>query len=144
MSDEQPPILAGADLGSAVLAAVGPGDEVVAEVRGLGASLVLTSGHVVVVREGAHFRPRNGVRALPFMALREVRLEAPKHGSGRLILRVGRYPWQAISVFIAAREWTAAERIAGLISIRVAQARRSPGSASQPEPTARGPERRDY
>ena len=125
MSDEQPPIQTNADLGSAVLAAVEPGDEVVAEVRGIGASLVLTSGHVVVVREGAHFRPRNGVRALPFSALREVRLEAPKHGSGRLILRVGRYPWQAISVFISAREWASAERIASLISIRVAQARRS-------------------
>jgi hypothetical protein len=128
MSDEQRPILTSADLGSVVLAAVEPGDEVLAEVRGVGASLVLTSGHVVVVRDGAHFRPRNGVRALPFAALREVRLEAPKHGSGRVILRVGRYPWQAISVFIAAREWASAERIARLISIRVAQARRSPTS----------------
>lgn len=126
MNDEQPPIQTSADLGSVVLAAVEPGDEVVAEVRGIGATLVLTSGHVVVVREGAHFRPRNGVRALPFRALHEVRLEAPKRGSGRLILRVGHYPWQAISVFIAAREWASAERIASLITIRVAQARRSP------------------
>jgi hypothetical protein len=136
MSDEQPPILSSADLGS-VLDAVGLGDEIVAEVAGLGASLVLTSNHLVVVRQGAHFRPRSGIRALPFIALREVRLEPPKHGSGRLILRIGRYPWHAISVFIGARDWDAAERLASLISIRIAQARRSQRSHKQSEILAR-------
>lgn len=101
------------------------GEPVVDEVAGLGATLLLTATRVVVVREGAHFRPRNGVRAWPFGAFRDIQLESPRHGSGRVILRVGRYSWQAISVFIAAADWAAAERVVLLIRSRVAEARRT-------------------
>jgi hypothetical protein len=113
--DAQPPRLSASDLG----------EPVVDEVAGLGASLLLTATRVVVVRQGAHFRPRNGVRAWPFGAFRDVQVESPRHGSGRVILRVGRYSWQAISVFIAAADWAAAERVVLSIRGRVAEARRT-------------------
>jgi hypothetical protein len=120
--DPQPPRLAVSLLG----------EPVVDEVPGLGATLLLTATRVVVVRQGAHFRPRNGVRAWPFGAFRDIQLESPRHGSGRVILRVGRYSWQAISVFIAAADWAAAERVVLLIRGRVAEARRT---AKRAKPT---------
>jgi hypothetical protein len=113
--DAQPPRLSVSDLG----------EPVVDEVAGLGATLLLTETRVIVVRQGAHFRPRNGVRAWPFGAFRDIQVESPRHGSGRVILRVGRYSWQAISVFIAAADWAAAERVVLLIRGRVAEARRT-------------------
>jgi hypothetical protein len=119
--DAQPPRLSASDLG----------EPVVDEVAGLGATLLLTPTRVVVVRQGAHFRPRNGVRAWPFGAFRDIQVEAPRHGSGRVILRVGRYSWQAISVFIAVADWAAAERVVLLIRGQVAEARRT-GKRARP------------
>jgi hypothetical protein len=56
--------------------------------------------------------------------LRDVQLAPPIHGDGRVVLRVGPYPWQAVSLFIAAAEWAAAERVAGKIRVHVARTRR--------------------
>jgi hypothetical protein len=133
MGDEQTPRPARRDAQSARLSASDLGEPVVDDVAGLGATLLLTATRVVVVRQGAHFRPRNGVRAWPFAALRDIQVESPKHGSGRVILRVGRYSWQAISVFIAAAHWPAAERVVLLIRGRMAEARRT---AKRAKPTA--------
>ena len=119
--EAQPPWLSVSELG----------EPVVDEVAGLGATLLLTPTRVVVVRQGAHFRPRNGVRAWPFGAFRDIQVESPRHGSGRVILRVGRYSWQAISVFIAAADWAAAERVVLSIRGRVAEARRT-GKRARP------------
>jgi hypothetical protein len=104
----------------------GLGEEVVDEVAGLGATLALTDTRVIVVRQGAHFRPINGIRAWPYRAIRAVHLSPPMHHSGRIVLRVGLYPWQALSVFVDAEQWPAAERVVGQIRIRTAQARRVP------------------
>jgi hypothetical protein len=109
---------------SSMLAMSGLGAEVVDHVPGLGATLAITPTRVVVVRQGAHFRPRTGVRSWPYEMLRDVRLAPPIHGDGRVVLRVGPYPWQAVSLFIAAAEWAAAERVAGKIRVHVARTRR--------------------
>jgi hypothetical protein len=104
-------------------------DEVVLdEVAGIGAVLVVTSERVAVIRQGAYFRPRSGVRAWPHGALRDVHIEPPRNGSGSVILRIGPLPWQAVSLFVDAREWVAAERVVALIRSRVAAARRMPSS----------------
>lgn len=102
----------------------GLGEEIVDEVAGLGATLALTPTRVVVVRQGAHFRPISGVRAWPYGAVRAVHLSPQTHGNGRIVLRVGVYPWQALSVFVDAERWPDAERIVGQIRTRVAAARR--------------------
>jgi hypothetical protein len=103
----------------------GVGKDIVDHVTGLGATLILTRTHAVLVREGAHFRPRTGVRAWAYGALRDVQLSAPKHGNGRLVLRIGPYPWQAVSLFIDAQQWAAAERVSEQIRTETARARRT-------------------
>jgi hypothetical protein len=109
---------------SSTFAMAALGEEVVDHVPGLGATLVVTPTRAVVVRQGAHFRPRNGVRSWPYETLHDVQLTQPRRGNGRVVLRVGPYPWQAVSLFIGAPEWAAAERVAGKIRGLIARTRR--------------------
>jgi hypothetical protein len=125
MDDRPRPRLTGTENDYAFLAASASGEPVVDHVEGLGATLVLTATRAIVVRQGAHFRPRNGVRSWPLSGLREVNLAPPRNGNGRLVLRTGIYPWQAVSLFVAAQEWPAAERVVAKIRDRLAQTRRS-------------------
>jgi hypothetical protein len=111
---------------SAMLAAELGGEPIADEVPGLGATLVITATRAIVVREGAHFRPRNGVTSWSFGLLRDSQLARPRRGNGRIVLRTGPYPWHAISIFIAAQEWPAAARVVGQIRSGIALARRSP------------------
>jgi hypothetical protein len=94
------------------------GEEIVDYVSGLGATLAITPVHIVLIREGAHFRPRTGMRMWPFDAVDRVRLTPPTHGAGRIVLRVGPPPGRALSLFVAAGEWAAAERVVGQIHAR--------------------------
>jgi len=103
----------------------GADEVVVDEVTGIGAVLVVTSERVAVIRQGAYFRPRNGIRTWPHGALRDVHVEQPRNGSGSVILRIGPFPWQAVSLFVGANEWAAAERVVVQIRSRVALARRT-------------------
>jgi hypothetical protein len=93
-------------------------------VDGLGAVLVVTATRAILVRQGAHFRPRNGVREWPLSDLRDVQLAPPRNGNGRLVLRTGPYPWQAVNLFVSGQQWPEAERAAGQIRVRLTQARR--------------------
>ena len=102
------------------------------QVEGLGATLVVTATRVIVVRQGAHFRPRTGVRAWPIDSLTAVHLAAPRNGNGRVVLRTGPYPWQAVSLFIAAAQWRAAERAVGQIRIRIARGQRGQARLGRP------------
>jgi hypothetical protein len=94
------------------------------QVKGLGATLLLTTTRVIVVRQGAHFRPRTGVRAWSLDGLAAAQLAPPRNGNGRVVLRTGPYPWQAVSLFIAAAEWRSAERAVGQIRVHIARAKR--------------------
>jgi hypothetical protein len=131
--DDRPsrrPISADRDLDAAAAAAAG--EPVSEQVQGLGASLLVTPTRAIVVRQGAHFRPRNGVREWPLSSLRDVQLSPPRNGNGRVVLRTGPYPWQAVNVFISAQEWPAAERVVSQIRARLALARRPPSSEAGP------------
>jgi hypothetical protein len=74
------------------------------------------------------------VREWPLTALRDVQLAPPRNGNGRLVLRTGPYPWQAVNLFVSGQQWADAERAAGQIRVRLAQARR-------PSPAYAGPGR---
>jgi hypothetical protein len=115
----------GKEPGSSILQMDGPDEVVLDEVAGIGAVLVVTSDRVAVIRQGAYFRPRSGIRAWPHGALRDVHLEQPRNGSGSVILRIGPFPWQAVSLFVGANEWVAAERVVAQIRSLVALARRT-------------------
>jgi hypothetical protein len=121
---ESPPRPTSMDLESSILAMAGLGRDILDHVSGVGATLVITRTHAVVIRDGAHFRPRSGVRAWAYDAVGDVQLSVPRHGNGRMILRTGPYPWQAVSLFVDAQQWPAAERVAGQIRVNAARARR--------------------
>ena len=124
-------------LRSSALAMDGFDEVVIDEVAGLSAVLVVTSRRVAVIRQGAYFRPRSGVRAWTYDALRDVHLESPRNGSGCVILRIGPFPWQAVSLFVGAQEWPAAERVVGQIRSYLALARRTQRSDEATERAAR-------
>jgi hypothetical protein len=138
MGDESPPRPTSMDLETSILAMAGLGKDILDHVEGLGATLVITRTHAVLIREGAHFRPRSGVRAYAYDAVRDVQLSAPRHGNGRMVLRTGPYPWQAVSLFVDAEQWPAAERVAGQIRVHAARARRT-GRPNQPSASEREP-----
>jgi len=98
-------------------------------VSGLGATVAVTATRVVIVRYGAMWRPRNGLRAWPHGEV-DVRLEAPKRGSGRIVMvpagaRTPPRGSDIVSVFIASSDWHAAERVAELIRREAVTARRA-------------------
>jgi hypothetical protein len=136
MSDE-PPGPASGDRGSSNPPLTGIGEDVVDQVVGLGATLIITPTRAVLVRQGAQYRPRSGVRSWPYSTLRDVQVVPPRHGNGRVVIRLGPYPWQAVSLFVDATEWAAAERVVGKIRAFVSRARRTQrraGSWDPPEP----------
>ena len=101
------------------------GESVLDHVVGLGATLIVTPTQLILVRQGAHFRPRTGVRAWPFDGIHDLRLFPPRNGNGRIVVLTGAYPWQAVSLFVGTEQWPVAERVVIEIRGRVAQARRT-------------------
>lgn len=98
-----------ADLGLVLEA----GESVVARLAGFGASIVVTTQRLVVVRDGAGFRPRSGVRSWRHEAIQGVSLSPPKRGQARMVVQAGSGPENEVSVFFAAERWPEAARIVG-------------------------------
>lgn len=138
MGDEPPPGPASRDLSSSDPPMAGLGEDVVDQVSGLGATLILTPTRAVLIRQGAQYRPRSGVRSWPYSTIRDVQVVPPRHGNGRVVIRLGPYPWQTVNLFVDITEWTAAERVVGKIRAFVSRARRSQRSAGSWEPPETG------
>jgi hypothetical protein len=96
------------------------GDElIVAVLPGVGASLVATNQRVLIVRTGADFRPRNGVQSWAYARIVGVSLSPPMRGQAVIVIRTGRYPWQAVTMFFDSRLRVDAERVIGQIRTRL-------------------------
>lgn len=92
------------------------GDEgVIGQLRGLGASLFVTTDRIVIVRDGAEFRPRSGIRSWPLHLIHEVSLSPPKRGQARIVVRAGPRPEDEVSMFFAAELWPDAAHTIGQI-----------------------------
>jgi hypothetical protein len=119
------------------------GEEPVDVVAGVGATLVVTPTRVAIVRYGANLRPRSGLRAWTHGTV-DVRLESPKHGSGRVALRTAgaATPREIASVFIGAEDWQDAERVAAAIRRASVRSRTtdSPDAAAPNSVARRGPD----
>lgn len=87
-----------------------PGD-VVAVLAGDGASLLATRDQVVILRDGTAFRPRTGVRSWSYDRILDVSLSQARHGQARIVIRTGRFPWEAVSMFFSSRNLPDAERM---------------------------------
>ena len=125
MGDEEPQQLASGDPDWSNPALATLGEDLLDQVEGLGATLILTPTRAVLVRQGAQYRPRSGVRSWPYGTLRDVQLMPPRNGNGRVVIRLGPYPWQAVNLFVDTAEWTAAERVVRKIRTFLSAARRS-------------------
>lgn len=69
-------------------------------ISGVGCTLVLTDQRLLLVRDGASFRPRTGIQAWPLDRALGLRLRPSSHGTGQLIIaREG----QLASVFLTGR-----------------------------------------
>jgi hypothetical protein len=95
------------------------GEVVVAELSGAGASLVATDRRVVIVRERAEFRSRNGVRSWDYARIAHVSLSPPMRGQAVIVIRTGPYPWQAVTMFFDSRMRAEAARVIGQIRKRL-------------------------
>jgi hypothetical protein len=96
-----------------------PDEEVVALLAGDGATLSATQHRVVIVRDGSEYRPKSGVRSWPYEQVTSVQLSRPQRGQARFVIRTGRYPWQAVSVFFNVSQLPDAERMVREVSRRV-------------------------
>jgi hypothetical protein len=96
--------------------------------RGIGATMFLTTRRVIVARDGMERRPRSGVISYPLEAIRHLRLELGSAPSGRIAV------WtdggqEAVSMFFDARSLDRAHELIDIARPHIArQRRRGPGA----------------
>jgi hypothetical protein len=96
--------------------------------RGIGATMFLTTRRVIVARDGMERRPRTGITSYPFEVISHLRLELGSAPSGRIAV------WsdasqEAVSMFFDARSLDRAqELIAPARPHNARQRRRGPGA----------------
>jgi hypothetical protein len=122
--DERPTMSSRIDGDDSPLPAMEPGEDIVAVVPGLGAKLVITTARAIVIREGASFRPRSGVRFWPLAAVTSASLTPVKRGQGRIVLGIGLGSRPAVNVFIDSPDWPTAERAVNDLRERMHRAAR--------------------
>ena len=100
-----------------VLSAVLERDEVVTHaVPAVGCVLVLTARRLFIVREGASFRPKSGIRDWLIDRRLLIRPGLVRQGSGSVVITSGR---ETTSVFILAAHWADALRLIGALRGRI-------------------------
>jgi hypothetical protein len=102
------------ELRTALQSRLGPTERMDLVATAVGCSLVLTDRRLVLVRDGAHYRPKSGVQSWPVDRELDLRLEPARRGTSRL--RIERDAGSA-SVFIT-------EPQIGSISSLIAEVRR--------------------
>ena len=94
-------------------------DETLLEiVVGVGATLVLTAGRLIMVRDGAAFRPRSGVRTWDLVDRPAIRSGTLLHGTGRLLIEGQGRP---ASLFVTESNWHQARVLIEALHRRVHQ-----------------------
>lgn len=94
-------------------------EAVLASLIGAGASMFATDRRLVIVRSGAGFRPRTGIRSWPYDRIVEVSLSGSTRGQALILVRTGRLPWQAVSMFLDSRQRPDAQRLIDQIRDRM-------------------------
>lgn len=102
--------------GAVLRATLEPTERVTHAVPAIGSTLVLTTGRLMIIRDGAAFRPVSGIRDWPLDPTLDVRPGLVRHGSGSIAVRQGR---EVTSVFVPATEWEAALTLIGALRGRI-------------------------
>ena len=91
-------------------------DSILEIVAGVGATLILTDERLVMIRDGAAFRPRSGVRTWDLIDGPTIRPGTLQHGTGRLLIEGHGRP---ASVFVTEANWPTARLLMEGIHRRV-------------------------
>lgn len=103
-----------------------PSESLLMVLRGIGATMFLTTNRIIVARDGVERRPRTGVTIFPLAAIRELRLELGSAPSGRIAIST-EMGHEAISMFFDARSLDRAHEIIDVARPLIARERRRSG-----------------
>ncbi|HLO34731.1 MAG TPA: hypothetical protein VK194_01550 [Candidatus Deferrimicrobium sp.] len=112
-------------------------EELLVVLRGIGASMFLTTNRVIVARDGVERRPRSGIQSFPLVEIRHVRLELGSAPSGRIVVWTSAGP-EAVSMFFDSRSLDRAHRMIDIARPLIARQRRG-GPGERPARHPNGP-----
>jgi len=98
------------------------GELVLADLRGIGASMFVTTERILVARDGRERRPRSGLQSFPLDAVTNIRLEPGERPSGRIAVVIGAQ--EVVSIFFDARSSDRALEFLGIARVAIARYRR--------------------
>jgi len=105
-----------------------PEESLLVVLRGIGATMFLTTRRVIVARDGMERRPRTGITSYPFEVIRHLRLELGSAPSGRIAVWTDASQ-EAVSMFFDARSLDRAQELIDTARPHIArQRRRGPGT----------------
>jgi hypothetical protein len=103
----------------ALLEAIEPGEEITHAVPAIGCTIALTERRLIIVRDGAAFRPKSGVRRWNLDEDLTVRTGFLRHGTGSIVVQWDR---NATSVFVQADHWDEALKLGAAARNRLRRA----------------------
>ncbi len=106
--------------------ALDPGEELLIELRGIGAVMLLTDGRLIVARDGLERRPRSGILAFPLAGIVQLRLEIGRSPSGRIAVSTVSGQ-EAVSMFFDSRSLGRAQELIDVARPLIARHRRRAG-----------------
>jgi len=110
------------DPSEAALPDLAVNEELIDSLRGIGATMFLTTDRLIVARDGPDRRPRSGVQSFPLERVTHVRLEPGALPSGRIAIRIGGQ--EAVSMFFDARSRDRAQQAVERARTLIARRRR--------------------
>jgi hypothetical protein len=113
---------------------IGEHEQLLVVLRGIGSSMFLTTGRLIVARDGVDRRPRSGVQSFPLDAIRHLRIALGTAPSGRIAVWTTASEAEALSMFFDARSLDRAHELIDVARPLVARQRRG-----RPERPARPP-----
>jgi hypothetical protein len=108
-------------------------EELLLVLRGIGASMFLTSRRLIVARDGVERRPRSGLQSFELGVIRHIRIELGTSPSGRIAVWTMAAEAEAVSMFFDARSLERAHELIDVARPLVARQRRErPGRPVRP------------
>lgn len=108
-------------------------EELLVVLRGIGASMFLTSRRLIVARDGVDRRPRSGLQSFQLEEIRHLRIELGSAPSGRIAVWTMASDQEALSMFFDARSLDRAHELIDVARPLVARQRRErPGRPVRP------------
>ena len=102
---------------------LGPREQLLVALRGIGSTMLLTSSRIVVARDGLERRPRSGVQSFALSRIERIGIEQGMGPSGRVIVWISPVE-EGISMFFPPGSLVHAEALIDEARPRIARSRR--------------------